>query len=104
MLTLKEFAFFPMSRKLILFFNNQHNYMGGLIRGANTILKKSSPCKTPGPGCSKVTLLVNISLNFQKIISQVSQYFLLKKNREASAVQKFLIFLQQKISVYLITK
>ena len=31
----------------------------------------------PGPGCSKLTmLLVNVSLNFQKLISQICQYFL----------------------------
>ena len=30
-----------------------------------------------GPGCSKLTtLLVNVSLNFQKLISQICQYFL----------------------------
>ena len=33
-----------------------------------------------GPGCSKLTTsLVNISLNFLKLISQICQYFLLKK-------------------------
>ena len=36
-------------------------------------------CKT-GPGCSKLMkLLVNISLKFQTLISQICQYFLLKK-------------------------
>ena len=34
----------------------------------------------PGPGCSKLTtLLVNISLKFQMLISQNCQYFLMKK-------------------------
>ena len=38
--------------------------------------------KISGPGCSKLrTLLVNISLNFQKLISQICQYFLLKNVR-----------------------
>ena len=33
-----------------------------------------------GPGCSKLTTsLVNVSLNFQELISQICQYFLLKK-------------------------
>ena len=33
-----------------------------------------------GPGCSKLTtLLVNVSLKFQMLISQIHQYFLLKK-------------------------
>ena len=32
------------------------------------------------PGCSKLTTsLVNVSLNFQKLISQIRQYFLLTK-------------------------
>ena len=36
--------------------------------------------KTSGPGCSKrTTSLVNVSLNFQELISQICQYFLLKK-------------------------
>ena len=49
-----------------------------------------------GPGCSKLTTsLVNDSLKFQTLISQICQYFLL---------QKLLLFFQQKISVYLIIK
>ena len=33
-----------------------------------------------GPGCSKpMTSLVNVSLKFQTLISQIRQYFLLKK-------------------------
>ena len=33
----------------------------------------------PGPGCSKLTtLLVNVSLKFQTLISQICQYFLSK--------------------------
>ena len=36
--------------------------------------------ESSGPGCSKLTTsLVNVSLNFQKLISQICQYFLLKK-------------------------
>ena len=36
--------------------------------------------KIPGPGCSNLTTsLVKDSLNFQKLISQKCQYFLLKK-------------------------
>ena len=35
---------------------------------------------SPGPGCSKLTTsLVNVSLKFQTLISQICQYFLLKK-------------------------
>ena len=58
--------------------------------------------KTPGPGCSKLTtLLINNSLNFQKLISQICQYFLLKKREK---LLQLLTFFQQKISVYLVIK
>ena len=58
----------------------------------------------PGPGCSKLTTsLVNILLNFQKLISQICQYFLLKNGR-AFALQKLLSVFQQKISVDLVIK
>ena len=34
----------------------------------------------PGPGCSKLTTsLVNVSLKFQTVISELRHYFLLKK-------------------------
>ena len=52
-----------------------------------------------GPGCSKLTTsLVNVSLKFQTLISEICQYFLLKK------CEKLLSFFQQKISVYLVIK
>ena len=54
-----------------------------------------------GPGCSKLTTsLVNVSLKFQKLISQIRQYFLLF----FFAVLKLLSFFQQKISAYLVIK
>ena len=55
--------------------------------------------------CLKLTTsLVNVSLNFQKLISQTCQYFVEKKC-EAFALQKQLLtFFQQKISVYLVIK
>ena len=57
------------------------------------------------PGCSKLTTsLVNETLKFQTFISQRCQYFLLKKNVKAFAVQKLLSFFQPKISVYLVMK
>ena len=50
-----------------------------------------------GPGCSKLTTtLVNILLKFQKLISEMCQYLLLKKMKEAFALQKLLSFFQQK--------
>ena len=55
--------------------------------------------KKPGPGCSKLTTsLVNQTLKFQTLISQMCQYFLLKKR------EKLLSFFQQKMSVYLVIK
>ena len=58
-----------------------------------------------GPSCSKLTMsLVNETLKFQALISQICQYFLLKKMKEAFAVQKLLSFFQQKISVCLVIK
>ena len=54
-----------------------------------------------GPSCSKLTTsLVNVSLKFQTLISQIRQYFLMKKCEKL----KLLSFLQQKISVYLVIK
>ena len=51
--------------------------------------------KKSGPSCSKLTtLLVNISLKFQTLISQICQYFLLKK------CEKLLIFSTKNIIVF----
>ena len=59
-------------------------------------------CFRSGPGCLKLTtLLVNVSLNFQKLISKICQYFLLKK---CEKLLQLLSFFQQKISVYLVLK
>ena len=61
--------------------------------------------KTSGPGCSKLmTSLVNVSLKFLTLISEICQYFLSKKCEKAFAVQKLFSFFQQKISVYLVIK
>ena len=51
-------------------------------------------------GCSKLTMsLVNVSLKFQTLISEICHYFLLKK------CEKLLhSFFQEKISVYLVIK
>ena len=61
---------------------------------------KATFCK-PGPGCSKLLTLVNISLNFQKLISQICKYFFFKNVRSFCSAKASLIF-QQKISVYLV--
>ena len=61
--------------------------------------------ESSGAGCSKLMMsLVNVSLIFLKLISQICQYFFLKKRSEAFALQKLLSFFQQKISVYLVIK
>ena len=60
--------------------------------------------QTSVPGCLKLTTsLVNVSLKFQTVISEICQYFLLKKMPEAFALQKLFAFLQQKI-VFLVIK
>ena len=48
--------------------------------------------KTPGLCCFKLTMtFVNVSLNFQELISQICQYFLLKKC-ECISTKNFSIF------------
>ena len=50
--------------------------------------------------CSKLTTsLVNVSLNFQKLISQICQYFLLKKVRSFCIAKASLIFFNKNFSV-----
>ena len=46
--------------------------------------------ETPGPGCSKLTTsLVNVWLNFQELISQICQYFLLKNYEKCKSFSHF---------------
>ena len=55
-----------------------------------------------GPSCSKLMMsLVNVSLKFQTLISQICQYFLSKK---CEKLLQLLSFFQQKISLYLVIK
>ena len=57
------------------------------------------------PGFSKLRMsLVNVSLNFQMLISRFCQYFLLKKCEKLLQCKSFSHFFQQKISVYLVIK
>ena len=57
-----------------------------------------------GPGCSKLTTsLVNVSLKFQTLITEIGQYFLLKKVRGFCIAKASLTF-STKIPVYLIIK
>ena len=57
--------------------------------------------KIHGPGCSKLTMtLVNVSLNFQKLISQICQYFWLKKCEKLLQCKSFSHFFNKNISVF----
>ena len=54
----------------------------------------------PGPGCSKLTtLLVNVSLKFQTLISQICHYFLLKKIEKLWQCKTSLTFSTKNFSV-----
>ena len=58
-------------------------------------------CQTSGPGCSKLTTpLVNVSLKFQTLISQICQYFLLKKCEKLLQCKSFSHFFNKNISVF----
>ena len=60
--------------------------------------------ETSGPGSSKLTMsLVNISLKFQSVISNIHQFFVEKSVRSFCSAKASLIF-STKISVYLIIK
>ena len=55
----------------------------------------------PGLGCSKLTTsLVNVSLKFQTLISQVCQYFLLKKCEELLQCKSFSHFSNKKYQCF----
>ena len=52
---------------------------------------------TSGPGCSKLTTsLVNVSLKFQSFISNICQYFLLKKCEKLLQCKSFSHFFNKK--------
>ena len=56
---------------------------------------------TPGPGCSKLTTsLVNVSLKFLTLISQICQYFLLKKCEKLLQCKSFSHIVNKNISVF----
>ena len=59
----------------------ESNFLNVFVQFQNGDLKLLSDCTQyiPGPNCSKLTTsLVNETLNFRKLISQICQYFLLK--------------------------
>ena len=50
-----------------------------------------------GPSCSKLTTsLVNVSLKFQMLISEIYQYFLLKKSEKLLHCKSFSHFFNKK--------
>ena len=54
-----------------------------------------------GSGCSKLTMsLVNVSLKFQTIISNIRQDFLLKKCKKLLQCKSFSHFFSKNISVF----
>ena len=54
-----------------------------------------------GPGCSKLTTsLVNVSLKFQTLISEIRHYFLLKKCDKLLHCKSFSCFFSKNISVF----
>ena len=55
----------------------------------------------PGPGCSKLKMsLVNVSLKFQMLISQIHHYFLLKICEKLLQCKTFSHFFNKKFSVF----
>ena len=58
-------------------------------------------CWQSGPGCSKLTTsLVNMSLKFQTLISQICQYFLLKKCEKLLQCKSFSHFVNKKYQCF----
>ena len=82
----------PKQTKTCLFFFFLNIFKNILLSASQRWMKNSPREKPPGPRFSKLTTsLVNVSLKFQTLISQICQYFLLKK------FEKLLSFFQQKI-------
>ena len=66
-----------------------------------SVVNKRRAKKKSGPGCSKLTTsLVNVSLKFQMLISEIHQYFLLKNVRSFCSAKASLIFSTKNISVF----
>ena len=95
----------------ILLLRSEYSHMGWFqfYKGDNVNLNSegSSSCSKkhticfPGPGCSKLTTsLVNVSLKFQTLISEICQYFLLKNERSFCIAKASLIFSTKNFSVF----
>ena len=60
-------------------------------------ISASGRVRTPGPSCSKLTTsLVNVSLNFQMLISQICHYYLLRKCEKLLQCKSFSHFFNKK--------
>ena len=67
------------------------------VEALNTYSYYSPFYKSTGPGCSKLTTsLVNASLKFQTLISEICQYFLLKKCEKLLQCKSFSHFFNKK--------
>ena len=79
---------------------------GGGGGGLNYFTESKAPAllmqwfKTCGPGCSKLTTsLVNVSLKFQTLISEIRHYFLLK-NVRSFCIAKVSLTFSTKMSIW----
>ena len=84
--------------QLFIMISKFHTQLGILQQCAATLISVT----TSGPGYSKLTTsLVNVSLKFQTLISEIRQYVLLKKNvRSFYNTKASLIFSTKNISVF----
>ena len=60
---LRDYFFYSVARNILL----------------KKVLQHHLQCIS-GPGCSKLTTLVNVSLKFRMLISEICQYFFVEKN------------------------
>ena len=73
-----------------------HNLYGDFLHRNQAALITRPQCPS-GAGCSKLTTsLVNVSLKFQMLISQIHQYFLLKKCEKLLLCKSFSHFCNKK--------
>ena len=85
---------FSCSDILVEWFSFNDVLRPGIAR--NTLFLSS-----PGPGFSKLTMsLVKVSLKFQTLISEICQYFLLKKCEKLLHCKSFSHFSTKKFSVF----
>ena len=77
----------------------KHQCLKIINKGISILVYMSVSISTsrPGPGCSKLTTsLVNVLLKFQTLISNICQYFLLKKCEKLLPCKSFSHFFNKK--------